>query len=90
MWVCPNTLIVDATKLGGVVDIMSCQLLMKSSNINMVVGQNGWNMVRYIQREEGVRGMGLQEVRIVSDSDYPKPRPSPSLSFQAKPGPTHH
>jgi hypothetical protein len=43
-------LIGDATKLGDVVDIVSCQLLMKSSAVNIVIGWIGCNMVAYIQR----------------------------------------
>jgi hypothetical protein len=45
----------DATKLDKVINIVSLRL---SSAVDMVVGQNGQNMVVYIQRGEGVRGVG--------------------------------
>jgi hypothetical protein len=52
-----------ATKLGEVINLMNHQKLIKLSTIDMVVGQNGQNRVRYIQRgyiqrEEEVRGIG--------------------------------
>jgi hypothetical protein len=44
--------------LGEVINLISRLLLMKSLTVNMVVGWNGQNMVRYVLREEGVRRMG--------------------------------
>jgi hypothetical protein len=50
MWACPNMLIGDVTKSGNVIDIVSCQLLMKLLAIDTVLGQIGQNMVASIQR----------------------------------------